>query len=69
MTKRANHSTQLNETTKHPKQQLPPAAQTGKNEADARDDEKKLAENQRDLGVDKGHKTDEMKKRRRGTFP
>ena len=68
MTKRANHSTQLNETAKHQKPPVP-AAQTGKNEANARDDEKKLAENQRDLGVDKGHKTDDMEKGGRGTFP
>ena len=68
MTKRANHSTQLNETTKHQKQPAP-AAQTGKNEADARDDDEKLAENQRDLGVDKEHKTGDMEKGGRGTFP
>jgi hypothetical protein len=68
MTKRANHSTQLDETTKH---QKPPsrAAQTGKNPADAREDDEKLAENQRHLGVDEDHKTEDMEKGGRGTFP
>ena len=68
MTKRANHSMPLKEETKHPKP-AQPAAQTGKNEADARNDREKLTENQRNLGVDKDHKTDDMEKGGRGTFP
>ena len=68
MTKRANHSTHLKEDPKH---KSPPLTgpQTGKNEADARDDESKLAENQRDLGVGEDHKTEDMEEGGRGTFP
>ena len=65
--KRANHSTQLDESAKH-KKPPQPAAQTGKNERDARDDAGKLADNQQDLGVGKDHKTGEMEGGR-GTFP
>ena len=68
MTKRANHSTQLDETIKHEKPPEP-AAQTGKNERDARDDEGKLHRNQKELGVGEDHKTEEMEKGSRGTFP
>ena len=68
MPKRANHSTQLNETAKH-KNPVEPAQQTGKNPADARDDGSKLAENQRDLGVGRDHKTEDMEEDKRGTFP
>lgn len=68
MTKRANHSTQLDETAKH-KAPNPPAPQTGKKPGDARGDEGKLAENQRDLGVGPDHKTDDMEEDKRGTFP
>ena len=68
MTKRANHSTHLDETTKHEKPPEP-AAQTGKNEHDARDDDRKLHKNQRELGVGEDHKTEEMKQGGRGTFP
>ena len=66
--KRANHGTKLEGT---PKQDIPapPTAQTGKNPNDARDDDRKLAENQKDLGVEPDHKTEEMEKAHRGTFP
>jgi hypothetical protein len=37
--------------------------------ADARGDSEKLKENQRRLGVGPEHKTEAMKKGRRGTFP
>ena len=66
--KRANHGTQLKGSTKHPKPS-PPAAQTGTNEHDAREDEGKLAENQKDLGVGPDHKTEDMERTDRGTFP
>ena len=68
MTKRANHSTPLEEHTKHEKPPEP-AAQTGKNERDARGDEGKLHKNQQELGVGEDHKTEEMEKGSRGTFP
>ena len=66
--KRANHGTQLEGT---PKQDVPPppTAQTGKNPKDAREDDGKLAENQKDLGVGSDHKTEEMEEGHRGTFP
>jgi hypothetical protein len=66
--KRANHSTQLQGSEKH-KNPPAPAAQTGKNEHDAREDERKLAENQQDLGVGGDHKTEDMEEGHRGTFP
>jgi len=66
--KRANHSTQLKGSEKH-KDRPEPAAQTGKNEHDARDDDRKLAENQQELGVGEDHKTEEMENGNRGTFP
>jgi hypothetical protein len=66
--KRANHSTQLQGSEKH-KNPPQPAAQTGKNENDAREDDSKLAENQQDLGVGADHKTEDMEEGQRGTFP
>ena len=66
--RRANHNTQLDEQVKHEKPPEP-AAQTGKNERDARDDDVKLQKNQRELGVDESRKTDDMKEGDRGTFP
>lgn len=44
------------------------ATSTGRG-ADARHSEEKLKENQRRLGVGPEHKTEAMKKGRRGTFP
>ena len=71
MAKRAGHSTQLKDTVKHPNST--DAEQrvdhTGTKEHDARGDQSKLAENQQDLGVKPDHKTDEMEKGGRGTFP
>lgn len=66
--KRANHGTKLEGT---PKQDVPPppTAQTGKNPKDAREDDRKLHENQKDLGVGEDHKTEEMEQGHRGTFP
>ena len=66
--KRSNHSTQLNEERKHEKPPEP-AAQTGKNERDAREDDRKLHRNQDELGVGQDHKTDDMEEGGRGTFP
>jgi hypothetical protein len=66
--RRANHGTQLDEERKHEKPPEP-AAQTGKNERDAREDDSKLQKNQQELGVDDTHKTDDMKEGGRGTFP
>ena len=66
--KRSNHGTQLDSTAKHKKPDEP-AAQTGKNPKDAREDEAQLRENQDELGVGDDHKTDEMEEGERGTFP
>lgn len=68
MTKRADHNTQLKESAKDD-QRPAPVTQTGKNPSDAREDDNKLAKSQRDLGVDKEHKTPDMEKGGRGTFP
>lgn len=65
--KRANHGTQLQGTPKQEK--TAPAPQTGKNPHDARGDKEKLVENQQDLGVRDDHKTEDMEKADRGTFP
>lgn len=45
------------------------APRRGGQQADARRDPDKLRENQARLGVGPEHKTDAMKKGRRGTFP
>lgn len=66
--RRANHSTPLGSDAKHEKPPEP-AAQTGKNPKDARDDEEQLAENQEELGVGGDHQTDDMERGHRGTFP
>lgn len=66
--KRSNHGTQLDETAKH-KKPPEPAEQTGKNDHDARGDAQQLEQNQRELGVGKDHKTEEMEQSGRGTFP
>jgi hypothetical protein len=46
-----------------------PGARGAKHGADARRQPEKQKENQQRLGVDADHKTAEMKKRHRGTFP
>jgi hypothetical protein len=66
--KRADHGTKLQGTPKHEKPSEP-AAQTGKNPKDAREDDAKLAENRKDLGVEPDHKTEDMEEANRGTFP
>ena len=73
--KRANHGTQLQGTPPETPAE-PPSAQTGKNPKDARKDDRQLTENQRDLGVaeehvgkDDDHKTEDMERGHRGTFP
>ncbi|HYC46621.1 MAG TPA: hypothetical protein VED01_14200 [Burkholderiales bacterium] len=66
--KRSNHGTRLEEEAKH-KKPPEPAAQTGKNEKDARGDDQQLAENQEELRVGDDHKTPAMERGGRGTFP
>ena len=66
--KRSNHGTQLDDTPKHKKPDVP-APQTGKNPKDAREDEAQLSENQDELGVGSDHETDDMEEGNRGTFP
>lgn len=66
--KRSNHGTQLEGSVKH-KKPPEPAAETGKNPRDARDDEEQLRENQDELGVGPDHETDDMEEGGRGTFP
>jgi hypothetical protein len=68
MPRRANHSTQLDDEPKHEKPPEP-AAQTGKNPSDARDNDGKLHKNQAELGVGDDHKTKDMEEGGRGTFP
>ena len=66
--KRSNHGTSLSDDEKH-KKPPEPAAQTGKNPSDAREDEGKLHQNQDNLGVGQDHKTDDMEEGGRGTYP
>lgn len=66
--KRSDRGTKLDTETKHEKPPQP-AAQTGKDPRNAGEDEGKLAENRRELGVDEDHKTEDMKRGHRGTFP
>lgn len=67
MTKRADHSTTLSDNGKQLRSQAVP--QTGKNNRDARENDETLAHNQKDLGVSSDHKTEDMEKGNRGTFP
>ena len=48
---------------------LQPGARGASRKPDARKDPEKLKENQQSLGVGSDHKTPEMKKGRRGTYP
>jgi hypothetical protein len=66
--KRANHGTQLKGSRKH-EQPPEPAAQTGTNPNDAREDEEQLRKNQDDLGVGPDHQTEDIEEDGRGTFP
>ena len=66
--RRANHGSPLKQDVKHEKPPNP-APQTGKNPRDARDDQEQIKQNQRELGVEDDHKTDDMEKGGRGTFP
>ena len=56
------------EGSPHPRT-TPLTPQTGTSERDAREDQSQLAENRKDLGVQPDHKTDDMEKSERGTFP
>jgi hypothetical protein len=66
--KRANHGTRLQATAQETPAE-PPEAKTGKNPKDARENDARLTENQRDLGVGQDHKTEDMEEGHRGTFP
>lgn len=67
--KDANSSTQLDHQSKHKKPPAP-SEQTGKHEGDARGrEEEKLPENRDKLGVNEEHRTSEMERDKRGTFP
>ncbi len=67
--KDATRSTPLDQNPKH-KKPAAPDDQTGKHEGDARGREaKKLPQNRDKLGVDEEHRTPEMKRDKRGTFP
>jgi hypothetical protein len=46
-----------------------PGTRTGAPRGDGRRNEDQLRKNQEQLGVSRDHKTPEMKKRHRGTFP
>ena len=52
-----------------PARRVQPGAKGAGRNADARGDSGKLRDNQSQLGVDAEHKTPEMKKGHRGTFP
>ena len=67
--KRANHGSNLKGSPQNPKAPDLPPQKTGKREGDAREDDRKLAENQQELGVGSDHKTEEMEEGGRGTFP
>ena len=47
----------------------PPGTRAGRPSGDGRHDSDQLRRNQQTLGVAGDHKTDTMKKHRRGTFP
>jgi hypothetical protein len=53
----------------HATRRQQPGAQGAGEAADAREDKAKLRKNQRELGVEPDHKTPDMKKGHRGTFP
>ena len=66
--KDANRSTKLDTDGKQ--DTPPPSDQTGKHEGDARGrEQEKLPENRDKLGVDEEHKTPDMERGHRGTFP
>lgn len=70
--KDANRGTQLKEQPpKHRNQPegSTPEEQTGTHEGDARSDEAALRKNRAKLGVNEAHRTEEMERGRRGTFP
>jgi hypothetical protein len=66
--KAANGSTKLSETAQRAK---PGDLHNieGKNKRDARGKPGKQEENQRELGVDDTHRTEDMKRGKRGSFP
>lgn len=67
--KDANRSTRLDDQPKH-KEPAPPAEQTGKHEGDARGREaEKLPGNRDKLGVGENHKSEDMERGKRGTYP
>ena len=67
--KHANRSTQPDQNPKH-KKPAAPDDQTGKHEGDARGrEDTKLPQNRDRLGVNEEHRTPEMERDKRGTFP
>ena len=63
-----------NDPAANPTRKQQPGAQGAGLDADALDpagnvDEKKLEQNQERLGVGEDHKTEDMRKKQRGTFP
>jgi len=46
-----------------------PSGQAGKHVDDAREDREKQQENREEMGVQEDHKTQDMEKGKRGTFP
>ena len=66
----AGKGTTLNEgKAKHPTDQELTKEQTGIHPRDGREDARKRRENQKDMGVQPDHKTEEMEEKNRGTFP
>lgn len=52
-----------------PRQDTPPSDVTGKKPQDARDDPDQQKRNRDEMGVTDSHRTEEMEKSQRGTFP
>ncbi|HZP88285.1 MAG TPA: hypothetical protein VFB54_15850 [Burkholderiales bacterium] len=46
-----------------------PNDQTGKRPGDARDEPEQQERNREEMGVNRDHKTQDMERRKRGTFP
>lgn len=46
-----------------------PVGQAGKHERDAREDLARQRKNREEMGVEEDHRTQDMEKRERGTFP
>ena len=64
--KRADHGSQIKGNADG---KPGPVPEISKNKADAREKPEQLKKNRQDLGVDDDHKTKDMEKGSRGTFP